>query len=31
MNDTAQALDIPAIGSPVSFGAFGSSLRKRIE
>ena len=31
MNDTAHALNIPAIGLPVNIGVVGSSLRKRIE
>ncbi len=31
MNDTAHALDTPAIGFSVKIGAVGSSLRKRLE
>ena len=31
MNDTARALDITAISSPVNLGAIGSSLRRQFE
>ncbi len=31
MNDTAHALNVPAVGLPVNLGAVGSSIRKRIE
>ncbi len=31
MNDTAHALNVPAVGFPVNLGAVGSSIRKRIE
>ena len=31
MNDTAHALNVPAVGFPVNLGVVGSSIRKRIE
>ena len=31
MNDTAHALNVPAIGVPAKFRGLGASLRQRIE